>query len=417
MPPVNNSGAWRYIALFFLGILLVDTTLGLALYNEPSRIFINDLVVGSAVSFLALWSIFKPRTWIDWLFASIGLYLILSPTLLWAKTSETFVSDNLIGALIFSLAVLFSPEETASAKGGTPQGWNFNPSEYGQRLPVIFLAFVAYLCSRYMAFYQLGYIPVIEDPVFGDGTHAVITSSISQAMPVPDAGLGSWVYAVEVLMGIHGSKKRWHTLPWFVTFFAILVIPAGLVSVLLITLQPLVVGAYCFWCLLTALAMLFMIVFAADEVVATILFLRSVKRRGQDVTRAFWHGDLSYESHEEKENNGFRLFYGVSFSWNLILLSLIGFWMMFFQSTYFDPESIQAISATVGALTIAFSIIPFAEVLRPVRFVNTLLGIVFMILAFYSEGAGIYYHLILGIAMILLSIPKGKIHYAYGEWY
>jgi uncharacterized membrane protein YagU involved in acid resistance len=98
------------------------------------------------------------------------------------------------------------------------------------------------------------------------------------------------------------------------------------------------------------------------------------------------------------------------------VLAVIGFWMMFFQADSIDPVKIKAIGATIGALVITFSVIPFAEVLRPLRFFNILLGIAFMVLASYSEGMALYYHLILGLIICLLAFPKGKIHYSYGDW-
>lgn len=408
------QNSWRFLVLFFLGILLFTNTLSLG--GEPWRMIISDCVLGTLFAVLGLYGFFRPSKTLEWVLACLAAYLLIAPFLLWSKNPATYLNDNLIGAMVFTLAVLFSPEEE-SASGGVPLGWSFNPSTYGQRLSVITLAYGAYLFSRYMAFYELGYIDAIWDPVFGNGTKEVVTSTISKMFPIPDAGLGSWVYSVEVLMGIHGSKRRWHTIPWFVTFFAILVIPAGFVSVVLITLQPLVVGAYCFWCLITALAMLFMIAFAADEVAATLLFLASVRRRGGDLWTAFWFGDKNYETAEEKPSHGPKLFYGISFPWNLVLSAVIGFLMMFFPYNPFDTPKELTIEATLGALIITFSVISFGEVLRVLRFFNIILGLIFAILAaFTPTTGGIYYHVIVGVVLILLAIPRGKIRYKYGNW-
>ncbi len=76
-----------------------------------------------------------------------------------------------------------------------------------------------------------------------------------------------------------------------VTFFGILVVPLGVVSIVLIILQPLAVGAWCSICLLTALAMLIMIPLTLDEVVAMIQFLVQAKRDGKPFWRTFWKGD------------------------------------------------------------------------------------------------------------------------------
>ena len=75
--------------------------------------------------------------------------------------------------------------------------------------------------------------------------HFHLTSDVSRSFPIPDAGLGAVAYMVEFLMGFIGDKRRWRTMPWMVTFFGILVVPLGVVSVTLIILQPLAVGARC----------------------------------------------------------------------------------------------------------------------------------------------------------------------------
>jgi len=47
---------------------------------------------------------------------------------------------------------------------------------------------------------------------------------------------------IEFLMAFMGDQARWQTMPRMVTFFGILVVPLGVVSVTLIILQPVAVG-------------------------------------------------------------------------------------------------------------------------------------------------------------------------------
>ena len=164
-----------------------------------------------------------------------------------------------------------------------------------------------------MAAYQLGYIPEIWDPVFGhEGTLQVITSALSRSFPVSDAGLGAALYGIEALCVWKGGCARWYTSPAFVLFFGVLVIPVGCVSTLLIISQPIVVGHWCFWCLLTAVCMLCMIALAIDEVYAAIQFLvRTRQVDPHDFWRTFWHGGRPYQMvavHEgaslQKSENG-----------------------------------------------------------------------------------------------------------------
>lgn len=53
--------------------------------------------------------------------------------------------------------------------GDVPPGWSYNPSTWTQRLPIIALALVGFLASRY----QLDHITNAWDPFFGNGTERV----------------------------------------------------------------------------------------------------------------------------------------------------------------------------------------------------------------------------------------------------
>jgi len=55
----------------------------------------------------------------------------------------------------------------------------------------VFLAMIGFFLSRYMAAFQLGHISYPWDPFFGESTRRVLTSDISKAFPVSDAGLGA----------------------------------------------------------------------------------------------------------------------------------------------------------------------------------------------------------------------------------
>src|ERR1700730_8047655 len=84
--------------------------------------------------------------------------------------------------------------------------------------------FFGYLVARYLAAYQLGHVGTVWEPFFsGDnsknGTEYIITSDVSRAWPIPDAGLGATSYMIEALMGAMGTATRWRTMPWMVTFF------------------------------------------------------------------------------------------------------------------------------------------------------------------------------------------------------
>ena len=67
-------------------------------------------------------------------------------------------------------------------------------------------------------------------------------------------------------------------------------VPLGIVSITLIVLQPLAVGAWCTPCFVAVSAMLIMIALTLDEVVATGQFLGEARREGQPLWRTFWLG-------------------------------------------------------------------------------------------------------------------------------
>jgi hypothetical protein len=72
----------------------------------------------------------------------------------------------------------------------------------------------------------------------------------------------------------------------------------------------------------------------------------------------------------------------------------------------------------VGALVVAVSVSALAEVARPLRFVNALLGAALIGMPFLLEGGGVASSLFsatAGLLLIALSIPRGKISNAYGE--
>ena len=51
--------------------------------------------------------------------------------------------------------------------------------------------FVGFFLSRQVTAFQLNHIASLADPFFGLGTQRVLTSHVSRAFPIPDAGLGA----------------------------------------------------------------------------------------------------------------------------------------------------------------------------------------------------------------------------------
>ncbi len=169
-----------------------------------------------------------------------------------------------------------------------PPGWDYNPSAWPQRWPIIAIAFIGFEIAAYLGLFQLNLIATVWDPFFGGGSEKVLTSQLSRALPVPDAVLGAFGYLLDVVTGAIGKADRWRTKPWIVILFGFAVGPLGLVSVFLVISQPVLVGAWCTLCLVTAAISVVIISPALDEMLASLQYLRRVRAQGLSVSDAFW---------------------------------------------------------------------------------------------------------------------------------
>lgn len=176
----------------------------------------------------------------------------------------------------------------AQNKQLSPPGWSYNPSKWSQRIPIIILALIGTGIATYLSLYQLGINQSVWEPFFGDGSITILNSSISHILPIPDALLGAFAYLVDAVTGIIGGKRRWKTLPWMVILFGIAVGPLGLVSILLVVLQPVLFDSWCTLCLASAVVSVLMIGPAMDELLASLQFLKRVKVSRKSIWKAFW---------------------------------------------------------------------------------------------------------------------------------
>lgn len=268
---------------------------------ENQAIVWNDLITGAFVVLCALLALSPRYWWTPWPLALAGVWLLFAPLVLKASSAAAYSIDTIAGALLFTLSMVVPgvPRHRVQPGPVVPPGWSYNPSAWTQRAPIIAIAFIGFLISRYMAAFQLGHIDGVWDPVFGAGTALVLESKVSKAFPISDAGLGAISYLLEALSGLLGGVERWRSMPWLVILFEVLVVPLGLVSIVLIMLQPVSVGAWCLWCLVTALLMLLMISPALDEVIATCLLLSPVRREGGAWWHALWFGGTIRRGHHE----------------------------------------------------------------------------------------------------------------------
>jgi hypothetical protein len=170
----------------------------------------------------------------------------------------------------------------SDTSGNTPPGWNYDPSSWRERIPILVLALAGFCIASYLALYQFGVVQHVWEPFFGDGSERVLHSVISRVLPVPDAALGAAGYLADVVSGVIGGRGRWRTLPWVVIVFGVAVGPLGAVSITLVIIQPLLVHGWCTLCLTSALISVLMIGPAMDEMLASLQYL---KRRRAGVAK------------------------------------------------------------------------------------------------------------------------------------
>lgn len=426
MMAVEHYGPYRWvhapISALALWLIFSPSSLG---YSSAALIW-SDVVSGAVVLAMSLLALKPQRGLMSWLIAFVGLWLLLAPIVFWSPDAVAYANDTLVGTLLIAFGLII-PMGMTMRGPEIPPGWSYNPSSWPQRAPIIALAFVGFLVARYMATVQLGYIQSAWDPFFGEGTQRVLTSEVSRAWPISDAGLGAVTYIIEVLMGLMGDQRRWRTMPWMVAGFGFIVVPLGIVSIVLVVMQPLAVGAWCSPCLFTAAAMLLMIPLSLDEVVAMVQFVARKRREGHSAWRVFWlGGDLPEDTATWEPARAVTwrpqgMLWGFTSSWTLWLATAIGAWLMFAPAAF--GIGIQEAAADsdhlVGALIVVVSVISLAEVARPARFLNVPLGLWLMAAPWFLEGATAMSRLnsaLMGLAVIVLSLRLGWLRDHYGSF-
>ena len=438
MPAMNGDcelvmwqqGLWAHFVNLLLGVWLVTSPS--ALGYRSAGLTRSDVASGALVILFSLLSYSRRRgAWAQWANCVIGVWLLFAPLVFWAPTSAEYANHTLVGALVIAFAALVSGmpgmDMSVMMTGpDIPPGWSYNPSTWMQRAPIILLAAVGFFASRYMAAFQLGHIDHVWDPLFENGTRRVLQSDVSKMFPISDAGFGAVSYALEMLMGFMGDRARWRTMPWMVMFFGILVVPLGVTSIALVILQPLSVGAWCFLCLLAALAMLSMVPATLDEVVATLQFLVQARREGKPFWRTFWRGGIIEGGQRDERLTPFNwsrpqemFSRWLSSNWRLLIAAGVGGWLMFAPDFFGTTGKASDSDRLAGALVVTFALIATAEVGRAARFVNILFGVWLIVAPWLLNGAPAgarVNDVITGVALLLLSFRRGMVHERYGAW-
>lgn len=430
---------WRDFSNIILGVWLIasPSTLG---YRDAAMIW-NDVAAGGLIVVLGILTLFPRFDLARWALCFTGIWLLFAPLVFWARDAGAYANDTLVGALVIAFSVLIpmmpsrAHHEVMMGPGpDTPPGWSYNPSDWIQRGPIIAMAFVGLFLSRYLAAYQLGHIPYPWDPFFGDGTRRVLDSEVSKAWPISDAGLGAVSYMIEALSGFMGGRNRWRTMPWMVLMFGFLVVPLGIVSIVLVVLQPVAVGAWCTLCLVTAAAMLIMIAPAVDEVVAMGQFLAGAKREGKPLWRTFWIGGTlaAYQTTGPAESPATQRWHHRSTAarivaaldlnnvpWNLLVSAGLGLWLMAAPAVLGVTGAAADSDHLMGALVVTWAVIAFGEIVRPARLLNVPTGLWIAAAPWLLSGhtgASRWNDVLIGAVVVALSLRRGRIEERFAGW-
>ncbi|MEJ7930159.1 vitamin K epoxide reductase family protein [Ramlibacter sp. AN1015] len=437
----HAANRWAHFVNIALGTWLITQPLLIAVESPWLRW--SEVVLGVLLVIGASWALAWRAQWARWFCAGIGVVVMAIPFLFSTPNAAAYLSDTLVGALIFGLAVATRPEPGPSAIAVltgpmVPPGWSYNPSDWTQRIPIIALALVGLYVSRYLAAYQLGHIPDVWDPFFAgsptdprNGTEEIITSSVSKAWPVSDAAVGGYTYLLEILTGIVGSRMRWRTMPWLVVLFGLMIAPLGITSIFFIIIQPVVIGTWSTIALIGAAAVLLQIPYSLDELLATLQFLRRRAKAGQNWLRVFFVGDTD-DMHPGKKHDVLADEFdrspgavlkdvtigGVGLPWNLVLAALVGLFLLFTRPVLGVDGGLANAHHVIGSLVLTVISVAAAEVARAFRFLLMPLGAALAAtpLFYAADTVTTAVSVALGLAIVVLSVRRGGIRERYGSW-
>jgi hypothetical protein len=165
-----------------------------------------------------------------------------------------------------------------------PPGWNENPTAWPKRIRLIVAASVGLCVASYLTLYQLGILAHVWDPFFGGGSREVLRL----LEPLPDAAFGVLAYLAEIVLSLIGGEDRWRSAPWTVLSLGVVISCGAVVSVVLVIVQPVVVGAWCTLCLVSAFVSFLIFGLGVKEPLAALQYLKRVRESGGSVWTGLW---------------------------------------------------------------------------------------------------------------------------------
>jgi hypothetical protein len=219
-------------------------------------------------------------------------------------------------------------------------------------------------------------------------------------------------------------------MPWLVLLFGLMIAPLGITSIFFVVIQPIVIGTWSTLALIAAAAVLVQIPYSLDELLATMQFMRRRVMAGQNWLHVLLvggtdempnHRDAAPLKDEFDRSPGAVLrdmISGVSLPWNLALSAVIGLSLLFTRVTLGDAGGLANADHLIGSLVLTVVSIAAAEVARPLRYANVLLGATLFVTPFVYDAdlVATASSIVLGTALIALSVRRGPIRNRYGNW-
>ncbi|TIY02567.1 MAG: vitamin K epoxide reductase, partial [Mesorhizobium sp.] len=113
--PMTNAalGLWLATSPMTVGLFdpvaaAIPPALGHAVAEPQFRnagLGVSEIVSGLLVTVFALMGMFRPWRWVQWVTASLGLWVMLAPLLFWTTSAAAYAIDTLLGMLIVAFAV------------------------------------------------------------------------------------------------------------------------------------------------------------------------------------------------------------------------------------------------------------------------------------------------------------------------
>ena len=132
------------------------------------------------------------------------------------------------------------------------------------------LAFMGFCTAVYLTLYEVDLISSVWEPFFGNGSHVILNSAVSEPFGIPDASIGAALYFLDFWLAFAGGRERWRTHPWFVLMNGATAASLASAAVVLMIIQPVVYSHYCTLCLFSALISITIAGPTMDETLAAL---------------------------------------------------------------------------------------------------------------------------------------------------